>query len=654
MKRIMMLFLVLAVFCQCAFARYPKPKGFVNDFAGILPADVEQRLEQKLRDYEKLTTVELVVVTTNSLDRRPIEDWSIDLANEWGVGKKKYDNGLVFVVAPKQREFRFEVGSGLEGDLPDVVCRRIRDEYTIPNFKKKNLAKGIEQTVDALIQKLGNIGAEERLIRRARQLEEARRQREREARAMLYVFLFVVAVVLLLVIVWLVRRFFRWLSRKWKEHLRREELRGRIRGKLPFLQEELDRVTSRINACAANITGFPAWAMEIARNRVDDAKSRALRADLSLISDNIKRQPDAALLEFASAKQELDEAKALLDEVEQTIPAQIAHYEQQASAEVKEAQDDIANARARLSSAKKRGYRIANDQEKQLSVQESSLKSLEGGLRAASPEFRAIFDGANAVSEKVDGIVGQLNKALRTKQAVDTAVGTLPATIQELEADIPSQTALLEQFKAKAHEDNWSDIEIDFGKLDGLFSSARAFVDAAKGKNSMDKQEFEQASNDIASANREIGQVRQILATFAERMADVRMARQSYSSTARDVERQVSSALSKVQDTDVGRQARKNAQSASSNLKQAKKLAGLLVVNWIVVAALLANANALANNAQQMAEVDIKRAEKKRKDSSRSSDYQYSTTPKFGGGGGGGFGGFGGGGFSGGGCSGSW
>src|ERR1022692_1215314 len=112
--------LLLAVI---AFADdYPKPSGFVNDFANQLPVSTVQALEKKLRDYERATGNEIAVAVVPSLNGMLVDDYARELFHTWGVGKRALNNGVLFVWAPKERRIRIEVGLGLQGVLTDAAA----------------------------------------------------------------------------------------------------------------------------------------------------------------------------------------------------------------------------------------------------------------------------------------------------------------------------------------------------------------------------------------------------------------------------------------------------------------------------------------------------------------------------------------------------
>jgi len=136
------LLIVLLVPALCA-AAFPKPTGFVNDFANVMQPAAADRLEALLRALEQKTGVEVAVVTVSSLDERPIEEYAVELYKEWGIGKKGIDEGALLLVAPNEKRVRIEVGYGLEGALNDAEAGRIIRSGMVPFFKKNDFTRGI-------------------------------------------------------------------------------------------------------------------------------------------------------------------------------------------------------------------------------------------------------------------------------------------------------------------------------------------------------------------------------------------------------------------------------------------------------------------------------------------------------------------------------
>lgn len=122
---------------------FPKPIGYVNDFAGIIDSNDEAKISGFLADLEKNTTVEIAVVIMGSLNGTNIEEYSVKLFEEWGIGKKENDNGLLLLIAINDRAYRFEVGYGLEGTLNAAMLGRIGRDILTPHFARQEYGEGI-------------------------------------------------------------------------------------------------------------------------------------------------------------------------------------------------------------------------------------------------------------------------------------------------------------------------------------------------------------------------------------------------------------------------------------------------------------------------------------------------------------------------------
>jgi uncharacterized protein len=151
-------FALLGVLLAAPF--FPALTGRVVDLAGLLTADQEARLTHKLSDLESQTGSQLVIVTLRSLDGHDISDYGYQLGRKWGIGQKAKNNGVLLIVAPKERRVRIEIGYGLEGLLTDAVTRLIIDNAILPRFRANDFAGGIERGTDDIIQVLSGDAAE--------------------------------------------------------------------------------------------------------------------------------------------------------------------------------------------------------------------------------------------------------------------------------------------------------------------------------------------------------------------------------------------------------------------------------------------------------------------------------------------------------------
>ena len=147
--------LLLIALATTAYAQqYPKATGYVNDFASLLSHEQGASLNDELIAFEKKTTIEIAVITVPWLNNQSIEHYTRELAKEWGVGKRGQNNGIVFLVAPKERKVRIEVASGVHSVLTDSRADQIRDQAVLPRFKAGNMAQGIIDGTHAIMRAL--------------------------------------------------------------------------------------------------------------------------------------------------------------------------------------------------------------------------------------------------------------------------------------------------------------------------------------------------------------------------------------------------------------------------------------------------------------------------------------------------------------------
>lgn len=137
----------------------PAPQGHVSDFANVLSGDMKYRIESLAASFQTETGNEIAVVTVESLDDQPVENYTFDLYQKWGIGKKGKDNGILILVAPNERKIRIEVGYGLEPIINDAVAGRIIRETMIPWFKNNDynlgILNGLSETIQIISSKEG-------------------------------------------------------------------------------------------------------------------------------------------------------------------------------------------------------------------------------------------------------------------------------------------------------------------------------------------------------------------------------------------------------------------------------------------------------------------------------------------------------------------
>jgi uncharacterized protein len=135
-------------------AEVPYLTGRVVDNAEILSAETQRRLAENLRQHEQKTGNQIVVLSVPTIHGESVEEYAVRIFEQWKLGQKGRDNGVLVVIVPKDRRVRIEVGYGLEGALTDAHASRIIRNVMTPRFREGDFNGGVARGVDAVIAQL--------------------------------------------------------------------------------------------------------------------------------------------------------------------------------------------------------------------------------------------------------------------------------------------------------------------------------------------------------------------------------------------------------------------------------------------------------------------------------------------------------------------
>lgn len=133
----------------------PQLVGHITDTTGTLSQEQQAQLEQKLTTFESQRGTQLAVLIIPSVGSEGIEQFALRVAEQWKLGRKQVDDGVILLVAKDDRTVRIEVGYGLEGALSDIVSKRIISESIVPRFKQGDFFGGIESGIDKIVGMVG-------------------------------------------------------------------------------------------------------------------------------------------------------------------------------------------------------------------------------------------------------------------------------------------------------------------------------------------------------------------------------------------------------------------------------------------------------------------------------------------------------------------
>lgn len=140
------------IFAQFEIPNPPKKATSVYDYAEILSSNQRKSLEHKLVRYSDSTSTQIVVITVNTINGEDISMLATEWAHQWGIGQKGKDNGVLILLAKAERKVWIATGYGVEHLLTDALSGRIYRNIMVPNFKKGDFYRGLDQATDAIFQ----------------------------------------------------------------------------------------------------------------------------------------------------------------------------------------------------------------------------------------------------------------------------------------------------------------------------------------------------------------------------------------------------------------------------------------------------------------------------------------------------------------------
>ena len=143
--------LLVSSMAQAELVAIPELTTRVTDLTQTLSPQQKEQLEAKLAAFELRKGSQIVVLILPSTQPEDIAQYAIRVADQWKIGRKKIDDGLLLIVAKQDRKLRIEVGYGLEGAIPDLTAKRVINEVISPKFKQGDYFAGLDAGLDRLI-----------------------------------------------------------------------------------------------------------------------------------------------------------------------------------------------------------------------------------------------------------------------------------------------------------------------------------------------------------------------------------------------------------------------------------------------------------------------------------------------------------------------
>jgi uncharacterized protein len=147
-----LLFGCTAVFAAAAEVIPPAPQNHFNDYAGVVRRETGAQLNRELAQFERDTSSQLLVaIYPRMQSASSIEDYAVRVFEAWHPGQKRQSNGAILFVFTEDRQMRIQTGYGLEGALPDALCKQIIENELVPRFRAGDFDGGIAAGTRAMM-----------------------------------------------------------------------------------------------------------------------------------------------------------------------------------------------------------------------------------------------------------------------------------------------------------------------------------------------------------------------------------------------------------------------------------------------------------------------------------------------------------------------
>jgi len=156
MQRLALILFIILLGKSIPAAKYPKPTGHVNDFAGVISSPDVNAMTQIIAELKQKTGAEIAVVTVNTTAPEDITTYSVGLYQAWGIGEKGKDNGVLILVAISDRKAWITTGYGIEPIIPDGLAGEIYRNVMRPYFRQGNYGKGMLLAVQEIATRIAN------------------------------------------------------------------------------------------------------------------------------------------------------------------------------------------------------------------------------------------------------------------------------------------------------------------------------------------------------------------------------------------------------------------------------------------------------------------------------------------------------------------
>ena len=122
---------------------------FTTNPDGILAEWAVAKIDSVCYDLRHRGIAQTAVVAVKEIKGDDVFEFAYELFSKWGVGSKS-NSGIGIILVEDLREIRFVIGRGIEGVLPDAICKRIQTQYMLPHFRNSDYSSGMVAGMEAI------------------------------------------------------------------------------------------------------------------------------------------------------------------------------------------------------------------------------------------------------------------------------------------------------------------------------------------------------------------------------------------------------------------------------------------------------------------------------------------------------------------------
>lgn len=674
-NKIITLVLIVLSLSTFGFDIPSRPNRLMNDYIGLLTSDQVQALETKLVAFDNKTSIQIAIVILDDLDGEDKQNVATDIGENWGVGQKGQNNGIVFLIVRYSKSAKEKLyeqrngdwfiapGYGLEPYITDYDAKSIGESQFIPFAKEDKYYEGIDATISTIMSKLGEIGWQQR------QELEAKEKAEHDEAMRKFgngVLMFIIFAAIFGVLIFLFVKIRKAILKAQEIKRRRETI------KKSFEALKVKIAYQKKFTLIAQNPPFPSWAL-LLHNTIVEAINVLIDKTAQSAIDEF---PSAIETNMVRASQLLNVLTNVASKLEteisnlQAIPTEILKYQEESPVKIAWTNRLLLELKNSITAKGKEGYNLLEYQSKVQSC-ETEFAKIKRKFDGTSREDKDVCEESEKLSAEITTVIESLQTYLLSQKNTEAIIKRVNIFIEKLPEHKQNFQTMLDKLKKECPNDNWKDLEAGVSLIPGLEKACIDLKKQALEKNTMDVQDFTQAENIAQQSEAKMNAILTHYHNIHLRQVEITQAEADFDDSLKAAETAIASATTKTSDSDVKQGAKTKLAFAEEKLKAATSASSESLINWLFALALLTAAKELADEAYTMAGNDIEKAKnartaataaiaataaaalaKKKADDEPSKTYYHSSpSPSDTGGG---FGGFGGGSFGGGGAGGSW